>query len=413
MRRYINSILMISCFAVFSGEAYSVVQPMFKEIKTTNSLVSQKTHRKLKRIQVLLEQENYQGALENLSALEKRVTNKVAALGKVKQYQGFVHAQKGNYPQAIDSFKSAVQTGGLPKSTAIQSMEILGQLYMATENYNDSLRVFRSIELQVKSLSPQTYSHMAIAFAQTKNKSEALRYINKAIESAQKPQKTWLELQVALNIESKKYNEGLTGLMVLIDQFPGEKKYWSQLTSVSLLATDENKALAALKLADKKNFLTKEKEILSLCQLQLSVGEPYYGAKRLEHALEKGQVERTKKNYQFLAQSWYAAKNIDQAIVAYGYASRYDKKGSLDLVRAQLLMEGERWKDAFEALSGVLQKKSSASDIERANLLMGIVSVQMDRIDLAQKHFKIVQSSEEFGKQATTWLASIGKMDSK
>lgn len=375
--------------------------------------MSERLYRRLEQVHDLISEENYVEAevkgQDLIKAASGDYENAVAA-----QTLGHVLAAQEKYGPAIEQFKRAVELDALPNPTHYGMMYNIAQLTISIERYREGLdwlnRYFN--EMPTDQIDNNAYVLAASANAELGNHRIAIDYIEKAITAADKPQESWFQLLLAMHFELKEYREAARILERMIKMWPDKKQYWTQLSSVYLQINEDKKALAVLEVARTKGVLEKESEWMQLAQLYLFLDIPYKGAKALEEGLQKGVVERNKKNLEMLGNAWYAAHELDKAIDAFEGAARFADDGKLDMRRAYLLVDQERWQDAAEALSAALEK-GGLNDTGNAYILLGMSNFELGDEDAARRAFNQALRYEDSRKSASQWLKHLEEESKK
>jgi len=83
---------------------------------------------------------------------------------------------------------------------------------------------------------------------------------------------------------------------------------------------------------------------------------PFKAANVLQKGIEDGYVESNRKHWTIVADSWYAAEEMEKALLAYQEAGKASDDGEIDLRRAYILVDMERWGEASVAIEAALEK---------------------------------------------------------
>jgi tetratricopeptide (TPR) repeat protein len=175
----------------------------------------------------------------------------------------------------------------------------------------------------------------------------------------------------------------------------------------------EDRSLAVLALAHAEGLLDKEKEWLSLVNLDMYKDVPFTAAQVVAQGLEIGVIEPTKKNYELLGNAWYQAQELDLAIEAYRQAAKlWDEDGKMDLQAAYLLVEKEAWAGAEASLAEAL-RKGKLKDMGNVYVLMGMTSFELGRNADAKNAFREARKFPKSADAAREWLNHIEERESK
>jgi tetratricopeptide (TPR) repeat protein len=112
----------------------------------------------------------------------------------------------------------------------------------------------------------------------------------------------------------------------------------------------------------------------------------------LQKGIEAGIVEANERHWTAVAENWYAAEELEKSLVAYEKAGALSRGGDIDLRRAYILVDLERWEPAREALDAALTKGGlDERKTGEAYLLRGMALFNLG-------HFE--QASADWGRAA-------------
>jgi tetratricopeptide (TPR) repeat protein len=132
---------------------------------------------------------------------------------------------------------------------------------------------------------------------------------------------------------------------------------------------------------------------------------PYKAAEVLENGIRTGIVDGTGANWTRAGDAWYAAAELERALAAYRAAGRASGDGDIDLRRAHILIDLQRWPAAVKALDRALSK--GGLDDRRtgeAFLLRGMAHYSLDNHDGAAADWQRAGGYETASDAAAQWL---------
>ena len=362
--------------------------------------------KRLGKAQKLMSSEKYDQALSILDGLEKSLSRNKYGLSQVYQTKGYVYAQSDRFPQAAAHFKKTLDLKSLPKAPTLSTMYSLAQVLVAQEKYLDAVPYIQDFIFNKEPARADSYFFYGQVLAQLKRIKPATTNVEKAVKLADSPKESWLRLLVALYYEQKIYDKAAVVLDKLVKLKPEKTKYWKQLSSVYVAMDKEDKALAVLEVAYKNNALKKEKDLLQLTRLSLFRSVPYKAASYLEKGIADGNVEKTAKHYELLAESWVQAQEIDKALEAIKKAAPLSKDGRLYVRQGQLFLEKEKWKDSIKALKKGI-KKGGLKKEGLAYVALGIAQFNSGGTQSALESFRKAKTYPKFKKQAGEWINHV------
>ena len=230
----------------------------------------------------------------------------------------------------------------------------------------------------------------------------------KALElSGKKPQERFLQLVVALYLQTEDYSSSIPILESLLTNYP-KKQYWIQLALIYGAEGDYEGALRIQQLAYTQNLLTKNDELRRLARTLLYHQLPYSAAQVLERGLEENQIEMDRDVLELLGNSWIAAREYERSLGPLQRAADMADDGSLYLRLGQVRVQREDWTEATALIEKAL-KKGGLEDEGRAQLLLGISHYSDDHTESARSAFLLAQKHESSRKDAKAWLDHIAR----
>ena len=132
---------------------------------------------------------------------------------------------------------------------------------------------------------------------------------------------------------------------------------------------------------------------------------PYKAAQVMEAGIRDGVIESDRDNWTAAADAWYAAKELDKALLAYAEAGRKSSDGKTDLRRAYLLSDLERWSEARDALKRARAKGGlDHNESGESYLLSGLARFNLGDLDGAVKDWSEAGRFENTSEAARQWL---------
>ena len=400
--------MLLLCLCLCLSPAVSA-QSNDSDNKDDQYLLSESTYNVLTEINKLLESGQYNEALNKLRMLEQDVSD---AYEKAVVQQTFGYAYNGlqRYRQAADAFINAVNSNALPDDVSHKLDYFIAQLLAQIEDYQ------RAIDYLDKWFAKETdpglnaFRLAAGIHYEIENYDRVIHYARKAINKSEQARESLYQLLLAAYFETKQYSNAGDLLENMLQLFPDQPRYWKQLYSIYQLLDQEKNALGVYELAHKRGYLdAEEKE--QLARLYLSLDAPYRAATFLQDELNAGGIKSNAENLRLLAESYYLARETDNAIKAYARAAELSNDPELYFRRGQLLINEQRWQPAQEALQQALAA-GQFKHRPRAQLLLGIAAYKLDNYDMARQALKQVRQDKDMREQAEYWLQQIKQRNS-
>ena len=303
-------------------------------------------------------EERYDEAYETLRKMLGRVGRDRYLQAILNQALAQVEWSRGNYDPALKYFETAVEIDALPDQAHFALMYQIAQLYFMKNRYDDALE---RLDLWFCTVPPEkvtsaAYVLKASIHARQENYPAVLKAIDAAIAMDVDPKEPWFQLKLAAHYELEQYPQAAETLELMIANWPDKKVYWTQLAQIYYRLKQDERALAVLALAYRKGLLDKQSDITYLSSLYSNSNVHYKAAEVLEQGIRDGIVQSSKLYWTIVADSWYAAEELEKSLAAYEEAGRLADDGLTDLRRGYILIDLERWRAALEALNRALEK---------------------------------------------------------
>ena len=389
------------------GENVSEKQKEVMESRKVDSLRSS-VYEDIAAAQTALEEgepKDKKEAIEDLNDLLEDDLNDYER-GIVEQIFATIAIDEGNYPEAIRRFQNILALESVPVSLDITSLQALGQLYLAEEQYDKSIEMIKEWLTFQANPGPQPYIWLAQAYYGMENYEKILETTNTAIELSRQQgapiQENWYLLQRLAHFELGNM-EKVTGVLELLAVNWDKPEYWKQLSAAYSELEQPDKQLAAMEVAYRRGFLDKESELKNLAQLYLFHEVPIKAAWVLEEGLEKGIIEETGKNYALLGQSYLNAEELEKAEDPLRNAAQMQEDGELWMRLGQVFVEREKWGEAIPSL----QKAASSDDLDEAGyayMLLGQAYFNTDQFEKAKEQFRLAMRRDATEKGARQWI---------
>jgi tetratricopeptide (TPR) repeat protein len=352
-------------------------------------------------------EERYDEAYADLERMMARAGRDEYLQAILNQAMAQVEWARGNYDQALGYFETAVRLDKLPNETHFALMYQIAQLYFMQDRFDEALE---RLDLWFCTVPPEkvtaaAYVLKASIYVQKEDYPNTLAAIDQAIAMDDDPKESWFQVKLAAHYELEQYPQAAETLEILISRWPDKKIYWTQLSQIYYKLKQEDRALAVMALAYRKNLLDKQIDITYLSSLYSNADVPYKAAEVMEKGIRDGLVQPSKNNWTVVADAWYAAEELERALAAYEEAGQAAGDGDIDLRRAFILVDLERWPDALEALNLALEKGGlNDRKTGEAYLLRGMAQFNLDNLDSASADWGRAGRYERSREAAQQWM---------
>ena len=352
-----------------------------------------------------LNAENYSAAtaavakikLDSLSPYER---------SRVEQILATIDHSQEKYASARNHLQAAITAGGLNEEEVSQTKYQIAQLWLSEEKWKEGAAALEDWFKTATKPNSAAYYLLAVAYYQQELYDRALVPAQKAVDLAEKPQESWIQLVLALHLQKEHWKEAVPLLTRLINMAPDKKTYWQQLSSVYGQLEQYSQALAVMQLAYNAGLVDTDGDVKRLADLLLFNDIPYRCGQLLDEAIAKKIVKVDSKLYEKQANCWIAAREFSKSIEPLSQAAASSDNGNLYVRLGEVQVQRSDWSGASEALNKGL-RKGGLKDTGNAQLMLGIALYNQKKLPEAKTWFEKAKSSDKSRKTALGYLQLI------
>ncbi len=403
LRVFFRALILFAALGlVLAGIPYAQAE---EEEEKPQATMTERAYKRLLQAQELMGENMFAEAMSKLRAMEKMDLNDYER-ALVYQSIGFVYAQQGQYPPAIQNFEACLALQALPTAAQQGMLYSLASLYMSQEMYQKTIDTLNRWLANETDPKPDAFIMMASSYASMSDYRSALPWARRAVEASPEPKENWHQLLVAIYFELKQYSNAATVLTKMVGFWPDKLRYWEMLFGAYQQEQRDNEALSTLNLAYEHGVLTEEKKILNLARMRMFMNVPYYAGDLLEKEMAAGRIQRTEKNLELMLSAWTAAREYDKAIAVIDQLAPMKGDGELYLQQAQIYNEKNNWDGVARSVQKALDM-GGLRQTGKAYLLQGLAYSEQKRFNDAIASFRRAQQFEETRSQAAGWIEYV------
>jgi tetratricopeptide (TPR) repeat protein len=366
----------------------------------------------LTRINTYILDDDYVNAKKELDTLSFRYFKNEQSYERmlINQLLGNFYGTQELYEQAIESYEAALRYRKLCLISNLQVRGNLAQAYFITKQYDQVIKVLLKYEeiatQRGQEFSPLQKVILGLSFNYKEEYQEAYKYIKSANDSSLSYNEDWLRYELSLAYKLEKFEEATDLAQLLIYLNPEKKDYWKQLSGLYFTQEDDDKSLAGLELAYNNNLLVKNNEYRDLARYFLYKNLPQKAVKALLDGLNNNYLEKTKENYELLADSYFLSRDRAKGIKYLQKSLEIDQDPKIAFKIARFAFEDENWSLSLKFLN--FSKQYGWNETEgRLELLSGISLYELGRLDESIAAFKEAYKSDETKVAAEGWISFV------
>ena len=383
-------------------------QPSYAADDTVNQAVA----RYLTRIHKYMEEEDWENAERELMQTARRYFKNEDSYERalINQLYGQFYALQRDYKSAIPWFEKALAKSRLPFAADLQVTYSLSQCYFQTGRYKDVIKTLENYRVKAskrgQNMAPVQLMVLGIAYFQEADILNAYANISEANATATKLNEEWLQYEFALAVKLEKFDEAINVGQFLVFVNPEKKSYWKQLSGVYYGSESEELSLAGLELAYENDVLDKEKDYIDLARYFMYKELPIKAIDVLNDGIKIKKVKQNRKNYEFLADAYFLAKDRVKGIDALIKAEALEKDSDLSYKIARFAFENEDWSKAITYFSQA-KKQGYEKYPGRLELLLGISYFEISNYEEALAFLNESLEFDSSNSAAEGWINYI------
>jgi len=383
-------------------------QPSYAAEDTVNQAVA----RYLTRIHKYMEEEDWENAERELIQTARRYFKNEDSYERalINQLYGQFYALQRDYKSAIPWFEKALAKSRLPFAADLQVTYSLSQCYFQTGRYKDVIKTLENYRVKAskrgQNMAPVQLMVLGIAYFQEADILNAYTNISEANATATKLNEEWLQYEFALAVKLEKFDEAINVGQFLVFVNPEKKSYWKQLSGVYYGSESEELSLAGLELAYENDVLDKEKDYIDLARYFMYKELPIKAIDVLNDGINIKKVKKNRKNYEFLADAYFLAKDRVKGIDALINAEAIEKDADLSYKIARFAFENEDWSKAITYFSQA-KKQGYEKYPGRLELLLGISYFEISNYEEALASLNESLEFDSSNSAAEGWISYI------
>ena len=378
----------------------------------TEDTVNQAVARYLTRIHKYMEEEDWENAERELIQTARRYFKNEDSYERalINQLYGQFYALQRDYKSAIPWFEKALAKSRLPFAADLQVTYSLSQCYFQTGRYKDVIKTLENYRVKAskrgQNMAPVQLMVLGIAYFQEADILNAYTNISEANATATKLNEEWLQYEFALAVKLEKFDEAINVGQFLVFVNPEKKSYWKQLSGVYYGSESEELSLAGLELAYENDVLDKEKDYIDLARYFMYKELPIKAIDVLNDGINIKKVKKNRKNYEFLADAYFLAKDRVKGIDALINAEAIEKDADLSYKIARFAFENEDWSKAITYFSQA-KKQGYKKYPGRLELLLGISYFEISNYEDALAYLNESLEFDSSNSAAEGWISYI------
>lgn len=393
----------IAAAAVLSASIAQAAEP-------ANKVTTKTVAEPLKKAQEAMQKKQWDTAVSEIKRAQASEKKTPFEAYQIDEFLGYVLIQQKKFGEAAPVFERMLNSGFVPAEQVDDRTKTVAQLYFQVKEYK------KSVEWAKKWLEKHPgQEEMSVLLGQSyyvmndyKNAAQTMMgVVNAAEHGGRQPQENWL--QIVLSSYFKLDNRDGIGeaLKKLVRYYP-KTEYWENLLDIYRRKdTSDPVALGFYRLMSDVGVLKEKGDYVEMAQLAIDAGVPGEAQKIVEKGVENGTLKSADKTEQgrydrLLAGAKKSATADEAALGQLAKEAEKASKGQADVALGMAYLSYGKFDEAIGALQRGI-RKGGVTDIDEAQISLGIAYFRKGQKDLARQAFKAVKDESKWNDLAELW----------
>lgn len=403
-----GSVALAICLAV--ATAASMTTSTVAYAQQAKAKVSKAVGEPLNAAKAAVEKRQFDTALAEIKKAQAVEKKTPVEEYQIDEFLAYIYNSQKKYPDAAKVYERTLTSTLMTPDRADERTKVISQLYFEAKDYKKTIEWTKRWLEKHKGQEAMTAQLAFAHFLSDDFKSAAAvmaPLVNAVEKSGRPPNEDHVKL--LLNAYYKTDNkEGITdALKKMVRYFP-KPEYWDKLVDLYRGSNDPGRVtLGYFRLMNQVGVLKRKGDYVEMAQLGLENGVPGESEQIVESGMAKGILKSTDKSEQGRYDRVLAAAKKQAATNKAGLAQVQkdaDKSttGQIDVGLGQAYMSYGRLDEAIASLERGI-KKGGVTDLDEANVSLGIAYLRKGQKEPARQAFKNVKAGSKWAGLAELW----------
>lgn len=364
----------------------------------------------LKKAQEAMKNKQWDTALTEIKKAQAAEKKTPFETYQIDEFLGYVLIQQKKFGEAAPVFERMLTTGFVPPEQVDDRMKTVAQLYFQVKDYK------KSIEWAKKWLDKHPgQEDISVLLGQSyyvtndyKNAATTMMgVVNAAEHGGRTPQENWLQIVLSSQFKLDNKDGIAEALRKLVRYYP-KPEYWENLLDLSRRKdTSDRVTLGYYRLMNEVGTLKQADDYVEMAQLAIDAGVPGEAQSIVEKGVQGGTLKSddktTQGRYDRLLTGAKKSAATDKAQLAQ-LAKEAEKatQGQADVALGQAYLSYGMFDEAIGALQRGI-KKGGVTDVDEAQISLGIAYLRKGQKDAARQAFKAVKAESKWHALGELW----------
>lgn len=383
------------------------------EDKSANKITTKAVAVPLKAAQEAMQKKQWDAALTEIkkaAAVEKKTPFEAY---QIDEFMGFVLIQQKKFGEAAPVFERMLNSGLMPPEQVDERTKTVAQLYFQIKDYNkSSLWAKKWLEKH-----PGT-EDMGILLGQSqyllndyKGAAATMTNVIKNAEKAgRKPDENWVQIVMSSYFKQTPQDKDGIGdaLKIMVRYYP-KPEYWENLLDIyRRKASGDRMTLGYYRLMNDVGVLKDKGDFVEMAQLAIDAGVPGEAQEIVEKGMSTGVLKSADKTEQgrydrLLAGAKKQADADRSELAQLATSAEKASSGQPNVALGQAYLSYGDTDKAIAALQKGISTGTGVTDIDEAQISLGIAYLKKGQKEQARQAFNAVKDGSKWNDLADLW----------
>jgi tetratricopeptide (TPR) repeat protein len=364
----------------------------------------------LKKAQEAMKNKQWDAALTEIKKAQAAEKKTPFETYQIDEFLGYVLIQQKKFGDAAPVFERMLTTGFVPPEQVDDRMKTVAQLYFQVKDYK------KSIEWAKKWLDKHPgQEDISVLLGQSyyvtndyKNAATTMMgVVNAAEHGGRTPQENWLQIVLSSQFKLDNKDGIAEALRKLVRYYP-KPEYWENLLDLSRRKdTSDRVTLGYYRLMNDVGTLKQADDYVEMAQLAIDAGVPGEAQSIVEKGVQGGTLKSDDKTTQgrydrLLASAKKSAATDKAQLTQLAKEAEKATQGQADVALGQAYLSYGMFDEAIGALQRGI-KKGGVTDVDEAQISLGIAYLRKGQKDAARQAFKAVKAESKWHALGELW----------
>ena len=378
--------------------------------ETANKVTTKAVAEPLKKAQEAMKNKQWDAALTEIKKAQASEKKTPFEAYQIDEFLSYVLVQQKKFAEATPVFERMLNSGFMPADQVDERTKTVAQLHFQNKDYKKAVEWGKKYldkhpgDEGISVLVGQSY----YVLNDYKNAATTMMGVVTAAEKGGRtPTENWL--QIVLSSQFKLDNkDGIADALKKLVRYYPKTEYWENLLDIYRRRdTSDRVTLGFYRLMNEVGTLKQDDDYMETAQLAIDAGVPGEAQAVMEKGVQNGTLKSDDKTKQgrydrLLAGAKKSATTDKASLAQLAKEAEKATQGQAYVALGQAYLSYGMFDEAIDALKKGLAK-NGVTDVDEAQISLGIAYLRKNQKDLARQAFKTVKAESKWHNLAELW----------